>query len=71
MTPDPTATPTSDTPDAAGPDDPRFPIRQGEVLADEIPDASLVRLPGIGHEYPPPETWDVVVPAILGMVATT
>lgn len=45
--------------------DPLFPIGHGEVLAREIPDATLLRLEGVGHEPPPPYTWDVVIPAIL------
>lgn len=45
--------------------DPLFPVGHGEALAREIPGATLLTLPGIGHETPPPETWPVVVPAIL------
>ena len=45
--------------------DPLFPFAHGEALAREIPGATLVPLPGMGHQFPPPETWDVVVPAIL------
>lgn len=48
-----------------GTDDPLFPLGHGEALAREIPDAKLIPLPGVGHETPPPQTWDVVVPAIL------
>jgi pimeloyl-ACP methyl ester carboxylesterase len=47
-----------------GTDDPMFPPPHGEVLAAEIPGATFVPLPGMGHEAPPPATWDVVVPAI-------
>ena len=36
----------------------------GRALADEIPNAELP-LEQTGHEYFPPHTWDVVVPAIL------
>ena len=45
--------------------DPLFPIEHGEALAREIPDARLLRVPGLGHQFPPPETWELVVPAIL------
>lgn len=45
--------------------DPLFPVAHGAALAAEIPDATLVRLEGMGHEYPPPQLWDVVVPALL------
>ena len=48
-----------------GTDDPMFPIAHGEALAAEIPGATLVRLDGVGHEFPPAATWDTVVPAIL------
>ncbi len=47
-----------------GVDDPLFPVGHGEALAAAIPGARLIRLERTGHELPP-ETWDVVVPAIL------
>lgn len=45
--------------------DPLFPIGHGEALAAEIAGARLVPLPGVGHQFPPPAVWDVVVPAIV------
>ena len=48
-----------------GTDDPLFPLRHGEVLAEAIPDATFLALPGAGHEAPPRETWDVVIPVLL------
>jgi len=48
-----------------GTDDPMFPFAHAVALADEIPGAELLPLDGVGHEYFPPDTWDVVVPAIL------
>jgi pimeloyl-ACP methyl ester carboxylesterase len=45
--------------------DPMFPLEHGRALAREIPGAKLVVLERAGHEYPPPRTWDVVIPAIL------
>lgn len=45
--------------------DPLFPIEHGIALAAAIPGATLVRLDGMGHEYPPPELWDIVVPELL------
>jgi pimeloyl-ACP methyl ester carboxylesterase len=48
-----------------GTDDPLFPPAHGVALAAEIPGAQLVELPGMGHEAPPPQLWDVVVPAIV------
>lgn len=48
-----------------GADDPMFPLAHAEALAREIPGAELLALPETGHEYFPPATWDVVVPALL------
>jgi pimeloyl-ACP methyl ester carboxylesterase len=48
-----------------GTDDPLFPIAHAEALAHEIPDATLLQLPRVGHEYPPAPTWDTVVAALL------
>lgn len=45
--------------------DPLFPLPHGEALARAIPGAALLVLDGVGHEVPPPRTWDTVVPAIL------
>lgn len=52
-----------------GDDDPLFPLEHGQALAREIPDAELLVLEGVGHEYPPPRTWDTVVAAILSHTA--
>jgi pimeloyl-ACP methyl ester carboxylesterase len=52
-----------------GTDDPLFPFPHGEALAAAIPGATLVPLEGMGHEFPPPATWDVVVPAIVAHTA--
>jgi pimeloyl-ACP methyl ester carboxylesterase len=49
--------------------DPLFPLGHGEALAREIPGARLLRLPGVGHEIPPPSVWDLVVTEILGHTA--
>lgn len=49
-----------------GTDDPLFPLAHGEALAAEIPGAAFLPLEGMGHQVPPPELWDVVVPAIVG-----
>jgi pimeloyl-ACP methyl ester carboxylesterase len=48
-----------------GTEDPLFPLPHGEALAAEIPGARLVTLEDMGHEVPPRQVWDQVVPAIL------
>jgi pimeloyl-ACP methyl ester carboxylesterase/SAM-dependent methyltransferase len=45
--------------------DPLFPYGHAEALARELPDASLLPLPGVGHQMPPPAVWPTVIPAIL------
>jgi pimeloyl-ACP methyl ester carboxylesterase len=47
--------------------DPLFPYAHGEALAREIPAARLVPLPGMGHQMPPPELWDIVISAMLSV----
>jgi pimeloyl-ACP methyl ester carboxylesterase len=47
-----------------GTDDPLFPFAHGEALAEEIPNARLLPVPGMGHQNPPPEVWSRVIPAI-------
>jgi hypothetical protein len=42
-----------------------FPPDHTRALAREIPGAELVLLERTGHEYLPPHTWDVAVPALL------
>jgi pimeloyl-ACP methyl ester carboxylesterase len=54
-----------------GTDDPLFPLPHGEALAAEIFGASLLTVPGMGHQVPPERTWDVVVPAIVRHTAPT
>ena len=48
-----------------GSEDPLFPYGHAEALAGEIPGAHLLRIAGMGHEMPPREVWDIVIPAIL------
>ncbi len=54
-----------------GTEDPLFPYGHGEALAREIPGATVIRLEGVGHEYPPRPVWDIVVPAILRHTAAS
>jgi pimeloyl-ACP methyl ester carboxylesterase len=44
--------------------DPLFPPAHGRALADAIPGARLLLLDGVGHQVPPPPTWDLVVDAL-------
>jgi hypothetical protein len=37
----------------------------GRALAEEIPNAQLLFLDGMGHEHLPPHTLDIAVPAVL------
>jgi pimeloyl-ACP methyl ester carboxylesterase len=48
-----------------GSEDPLFPLAHGERLAARIPGASLLVVPGMGHQNPPPPTWAQLVPALL------
>jgi pimeloyl-ACP methyl ester carboxylesterase/SAM-dependent methyltransferase len=48
-----------------GTDDRLLPYAHAEALAREIPDATLLPLPGVGHQLPPPAVWDTVIPALL------
>jgi pimeloyl-ACP methyl ester carboxylesterase len=48
-----------------GTDDPLFPPGHALARAHQITDADLLMLDGVGHQAPPPATWDLVVPAIL------
>ena len=48
-----------------GTEDPFFPLPHGQALADEIPGARLLAVDGMGHQVPPPETWEHVIPALV------
>jgi pimeloyl-ACP methyl ester carboxylesterase/SAM-dependent methyltransferase len=48
-----------------GTEDPLLPYGHAEALAREIPGAQLMPVPGVGHQMPPPQVWDAVIPAIL------
>jgi len=53
-----------------GTEDPMFPYGNAVALAMEIPGAQLLPLERVGHEVPPRDLWDVVVPAILRHTAS-
>lgn len=48
-----------------GTEDPLFPFSNALALAREIRGAQLLPLERVGHETPPRQVWDLVVPAIL------
>jgi pimeloyl-ACP methyl ester carboxylesterase len=48
-----------------GSEDPLFPLPHGERLAQLIPNARLVVVPGMGHQFPPPPVWPQVAAEIL------
>ncbi|MBI3686156.1 MAG: alpha/beta hydrolase [Actinobacteria bacterium] len=48
-----------------GTEDPLFPYGHAEALAREIPGTRLLPLDGVGHQMPPPQTWELVIPALL------
>jgi len=45
--------------------DPMFPLEHGRALARLLPHATLVELPGAGHQQPPPQLWGLATAAIL------
>ena len=45
--------------------DPLFPPAHGRALAKAIAGARLIELDGVGHQVPPPPTWDRLVDALL------
>ena len=52
-----------------GTTDPVFPLEHGRALARLLPHATLLELPGAGHEQPPPQLWDLVTTALLDHTA--
>lgn len=49
--------------------DPMFPLSHGEALAESIPGARFIELDGVGHQLPPPKTWDLVLDAHIAHTA--
>ncbi|HYO37584.1 MAG TPA: alpha/beta fold hydrolase [Geodermatophilus sp.] len=41
--------------------DPLFPLAHGRVLAAAVPGAGLLELRDVGHQLPPPHTWELLV----------
>jgi hypothetical protein len=48
-----------------GTEDPILPFRHAQILTEELPDARLLALPGVGHQRLPRALWPTVVTAIL------
>jgi pimeloyl-ACP methyl ester carboxylesterase len=48
-----------------GTEDALFPCQHGVALSKEIPGATLLLLDGVGHEMPPAQVWDIVIPALV------
>ncbi len=57
------------TPVLHGTADPLVPLAHGRAPAAAIPGARLVELGGVGHQLPPPHTWDLVVDALVAHTA--
>jgi pimeloyl-ACP methyl ester carboxylesterase len=47
--------------------DPLLPPAHGRALASAIPGAELMELEGVGHQLPPPHTWDALIEAVIGL----
>jgi pimeloyl-ACP methyl ester carboxylesterase len=45
--------------------DPMFPPAHGRAIADAIPGARLVELDGVGHQLPPPSTWEFLIDTLI------
>jgi pimeloyl-ACP methyl ester carboxylesterase len=45
--------------------DPLFPPAHGRALADAIPGARLIELDDVGHQLPPPHTWELLVDTLI------
>lgn len=45
--------------------DPMFPPAHGKALADTIPGARLIELDDVGHQLPPPHTWELLVNTLI------
>ena len=52
-----------------GTEDKLVALADAETLQREIPEATLVTLTGVGHEFPPRAVWDVVLTEILDHTA--
>ena len=47
------------------PEEPDWSCQHGVALSKEIPGATLLLLEGVGHEMPPAQVWDRVIPALV------
>ncbi len=51
--------------------DPLFPLAHGRALAEAVPGAQLLELLDVGHQLPPPHTWDRLVTAMTELRTST
>jgi pimeloyl-ACP methyl ester carboxylesterase len=54
-----------------GTTDPLFPLAHGRALTDAIPGARLIELPDVGHQLPPPHTWQRLTDTLIDHTAAT
>ena len=45
--------------------DPLFPLAHGRALADAIPGARFIELHDVGHQLPPPHTWERLIDTLI------
>jgi pimeloyl-ACP methyl ester carboxylesterase len=49
--------------------DPLFPLAHGRALAEAIPGARLIELHDVGHQLPPPHTWERLIDTLIDHTA--
>jgi pimeloyl-ACP methyl ester carboxylesterase len=49
--------------------DPLLPLAHGRALADAIPGARLIELHDVGHQLPPPHTWERLIDTLIDHTA--
>jgi pimeloyl-ACP methyl ester carboxylesterase len=49
--------------------DPLLPVAHGRALADAVPGARLIELHDVGHQLPPPHTWERLIDTLIDHTA--